>query len=417
MRKDYRQDLERAARQMILVRNVDTLSKLIIRTILRKIGVKHAGLFLFDKKKNEYIVMVSRGDAEVKIPVGFTKVKKTNPMVRFFTEPELAVCKRDFLLYDRINYNLRKYKAEKQQLVVRFLEDLKDELDLYQAKALVPGFYRKDLVAVFFLGAKKDKTSFMPEELGFLSVLASDVVMAIQNAWYFEDLNAQLLANKQLFLNMVSAMARAIEAKDKYTIGHAERVVKCALCIARHVKDERIDKEFEERIRIAALLHDIGKIGVPEKVLNKEGPLDAEEFQIISKHPDIGANMISHIGQFKDVVLGVKYHHERYDGRGYPYKISGENIPLIASIIAVADTFDAMTSDRPYRRALPLEKAVDEIKLNSGKQFNPEIVAAFVKAWEEERKEFRFFTNAAEQAKTGTEYTQAGPPQSLEIIG
>jgi putative nucleotidyltransferase with HDIG domain len=386
-RKDYRHDLERAARQMILVRKIDVLARLILRTIMRNIPIKHAGIFLYDKKREEYIVTVSKGKRGVKVPVGFTKVKKDNPLIRYFIDWQLnGVFKQDFLLYDRVNYYLRIPTINRNDKLKQLLLDIKDELSLYQAKALIPGFFRNDLVGILFLGAKESRTGFRKEELGFLTVLASDVVMSIQNAWLFEDLSEQLAVNKNMFFSTVTAMATAIEAKDKYTIGHTARVVKYSMGIANQLVKDGIPgvdiKKFKENLRIAALLHDIGKIGVPEKILNKEGPLDPNERVLIERHPDVGADILSHIVEFKDIIQGVKYHHERYDGRGYPSKLAGEDIPLTAAIISVADTYDAMTSDRPYRRALSSREALIEIEKNSAKQFHPKVVMAFKKSFE-----------------------------------
>lgn len=386
-KRDYRKDLEKAARQMILVRRVDTLSKLILRTIMRNVNVKHAGILLYDKKLKEYTVTVSEGEKGIKVPAGFTKVKPNNPIIKYFTDKNLVIFKQDFLLNNRINYYLKSKKIKNSNELTRFLNNLKEELSLYQAKAVIPGYFRNNLVGVLFLGSKQDKTSFTRDELGFLSVLASDVVMAIQNAWLFEDLNAQLNINKKLFLSTVSAFATAIEAKDKYTMGHTERVVRYSLAIAKYLNQDdsaSFKKDFTETLRIAALLHDIGKIGIPEEILNKKSVLDNTEKQFISKHPLVGAEILKHISEFDEVITGVKYHHERYDGSGYPSGLSGSEIPITAMIIAVADSFDAMMTDRPYRNALSRQEAIEEIKQNSGKQFAPVVVDAFVKFIQDE---------------------------------
>lgn len=370
---------------MILVQRTDTLIKLILRTILRNVGVDHAGIFIYDKHKGEYVVEVSKGKNELRIPAGFTKITKNNPLIKYFTDKKYRMFNQDFLLFNRLNYYLRYCKLKRENELVDFLKDLKDELALFQATTCIPGFYRNTLVGVIFLGDKKDKSNFKPEELGFLSVLASDVVMAIQNTWLFDDLNKQLEVNKKLFLSTVSALSAAIEAKDKYTMGHTERVVQLSMEIAKHLKNIKLDNRhhFEENLSIAALLHDIGKIAIPEKILNKKGPLSPKEWEHIFRHPIAGTEILSPINEFKDVMSGVKYHHERFDGKGYPFALKGENIPLIASIISVADTFDAMTSDRPYRKAYSTDKAVEEIKKNSGKQFMPIIVDAFLRYYHE----------------------------------
>jgi HD-GYP domain-containing protein (c-di-GMP phosphodiesterase class II) len=257
---------------------------------------------------------------------------------------------------------------------------------LYNAKACIPGFFRDKLICIFFLGQKLDGKDFNRDELGFLSVLSSDAVMAIQNAWFFQDLNSQLEINKKLFLQTVMALASAIEAKDKYTIGHTERVSKYSLIVAQEIKamkkiPPKEREDFLENLRIASLLHDIGKIGVREGVLNKKGFLDEGERREIEKHPLIGFSILKQVDEFHEPILGVKYHHERYDGKGYPEGIKGKKIPLVAQIIAVADTFDAMTSDRPYRKGLSKEEAAKVIEENKGKQFSPLIVDAFLRVY------------------------------------
>ncbi len=381
MRRDYRHDLEKAARQMILVHRVDTLIRLILRTIMRNIKVKHAGIFLYDKEREEYVIKVSCGRKGMKIPAGFAKIKKDSPLVRYFTDKEFLSFDKDFLLYNRLNYYLKYSHLKGKTNLVKFLSELKEVLSLLQAKACVPGFFRSDLIGILFLGAKLDRTGFRPEELGFLSVLASDVVMAIQNAWIFEDLNKQLQNNRRLFLSTVTALATAIEAKDKYTSGHTERVVRYSLAVADNLKKHHFSDDFKEDLRIAALLHDIGKIGIPEAVLNKETPLTEEEWELIFKHPLVGVDILSSIKELKEVIIGVKYHHERYNGKGYPFKLKGKRIPLIAAIIAVADSFDAMTTERPYKKALSKKEALEEIKRNRGKQFHPLVVDAFISAF------------------------------------
>jgi len=382
MKKDYRHDLEKAARQMILVHRIDTLIRLILRTIMRNIPVKHVGIFLYDKEKKEYIIKVSKGKEGVKIPEGFAKITESNPLVKYFTDKQFVAFNQDFLLYNRISYYLKYSRSKGKNSLVQYLESLKEELSFIQAKACIPGFFRNILVGILFLGAKEDKSAFRPEELGFLSVLASDVVMAIQNARLFEDLNKQLNSNKALFLNMVTALATAIEAKDKYTSGHTERVVRYSLAIVDNLSKTNtlISKEFRENLRIAALLHDIGKIGIPEKVLNKKTFLTDKERKYIFNHPLVGIGILAPIPELKEVILGVKYHHERYDGNGYPFKLKGNKIPLVAAVISVADSYDAMTTDRPYKKALPYKDAIEEIKNNQGKQFNPKVVDAFLKA-------------------------------------
>lgn len=175
-------------------------------------------------------------------------------------------------------------------------------------------------------------------------------------------------------LQTVLALAEAIEAKDSYTQGHCQRVSKLSLRIARQLG---LPKDMEQPLQYAALLHDIGKIGIPERILNKKGPLDAEELEVIKMHPLIGAQILSIMDFFAPAINGVRHHHERWDGTGYPDGVAGESIDPLARIIALADMFDAMATTRPYRDSKRLDEILAEIRAERGKQFAPDVVDAF----------------------------------------
>lgn len=181
---------------------------------------------------------------------------------------------------------------------------------------------------------------------------------------------------KQMYSETISALTNAIDAKDKYTFGHANRVADYAVEIARNMKfgEGSIDK-----IKTAAILHDIGKIGIHDYILNKPGKLEVSEYAEIQKHPMIGYNILNQVNNLTEVAIIIKYHHERYEGGGYPEGIGGDNIPIESYILAVADSFDAMTSDRPYRKAMMPQEAIDIVISESGRQFHPLVVEAFKK--------------------------------------
>lgn len=188
--------------------------------------------------------------------------------------------------------------------------------------------------------------------------------------------NASLYAaQKATFLGTLEALTAAIDAKDRYTCGHSDRVAHLSwqLALAIGMKQEDAD-----RVRIAGIVHDVGKIGVPEAVLTKQGRLTDDEFEAIKKHPEIGHRILRDIPQMADVLPGVLHHHEKWDGRGYPHGLIGERIPLMARIIALADTFDAMSSTRSYRQAMPREKVLEEIRKCAGTQFDPALVGPFL---------------------------------------
>jgi len=178
------------------------------------------------------------------------------------------------------------------------------------------------------------------------------------------------------FLNAITSLAYALEAKDRYTSGHSQRVAEISVAIAEQLG---MPPESVEKIRLAGLIHDIGKIGVRESVLNKLSMLTDEEFQHIKRHPEIGEPILAPIVEDEEVLKIVRHHHERYDGKGYPDGLFGEAIPLGARILAMADSYDAMTSERPYRRAMRAETACAEIEHGKGTQFDPEVADVFLR--------------------------------------
>jgi putative nucleotidyltransferase with HDIG domain len=183
------------------------------------------------------------------------------------------------------------------------------------------------------------------------------------------------------YVQTMQALATALEAKDHYTAGHSKRVSRFAFLLARRVG---LPREKCEDIRNGALMHDIGKIGVPERVLLKPGRLSEEEVKQIQMHPVIGAQIMEPVKPLRRYIPAVKYHHERWDGKGYPDGLRGEEIPVEARITLIADTFDAITSDRPYRPAKPLNLAVDQFEKFAGTQFDAECIRVFLEILEEE---------------------------------
>jgi response regulator RpfG family c-di-GMP phosphodiesterase len=211
-----------------------------------------------------------------------------------------------------------------------------------------------------------------------LSIIASRAAAAIENARLYQDL-------QETFQQTIQGLAKAIDKMDRYTAGHSDRVAAYAVFLAMQLG---LSPEEVEIVRQSALMHDIGKIGCVLN-LNKPGKLTQDEYEVFKKHPVFGRDILDPIKFLHPLIPGVHLHHERWDGRGYPLKLKGNDIPLIARIISVADTFDAMTSDRSYRRALPTEVAVAEIERCSGSQFDPEVAASFtenIDAFLEERR-------------------------------
>ncbi|HKO97668.1 MAG TPA: HD domain-containing phosphohydrolase [Pyrinomonadaceae bacterium] len=205
-------------------------------------------------------------------------------------------------------------------------------------------------------------------------------LMTDQLEHYIRDLQQSAAENRELFLGTVKSLAAAIDGKDPYTRGHSERVSRISIAIAQRLG---ISDDECEKIRISALLHDVGKIAIDDKILKKPAALTDDEFVIMKQHPQKGYKIMSQIGAMKEFLPGMYMHHEMVNGQGYPQGLTGDQIPLMAKVVAVADTFDAMTTDRPYQQAMKFEDAVARIQSFVGTRYDESVVAAFVQACEE----------------------------------
>ena len=249
-----------------------------------------------------------------------------------------------------------------------------DEKSSFKTKNMVcaPMVLQGKVIGVLQAINKLDNKKFITEDLELLKSLSHQVAIAIDNAGLHEEL-------RETFYQTAEALADAIEKRDPYTGNHTKRVMGYSMAIARYL--DFSDTEMEN-LRLASILHDVGKIGIEDSVLRKASELDQAEFDKIKVHPALGEEILGHIKMLKQILPGMKHHHERLDGKGYPDGLKDGEIPMIARIIAVADTFDAMTTDRPYREALKGDDAAMELKKHAGTQFDPQIVEAFIKAYD-----------------------------------
>jgi putative nucleotidyltransferase with HDIG domain len=210
-----------------------------------------------------------------------------------------------------------------------------------------------------------------------LNSIANETSIYVENTRLFEDVHG-------LMMGLLLSLTSAVDAKDAYTCGHSERVA----LVSRHIARQcGLSEKDVEQVYMAGLLHDVGKIGVPEAVLQKPGRLTPEEFEQIKRHPAIGAKILQDVKQIQGIIPGVLHHHERYDGKGYPDRLAGERIPLMGRIICLADCFDAMTSSRTYRKSLPIEVAMAEIRRCSGTHFDPRLAEVFLRCGDEGLRE------------------------------
>jgi putative nucleotidyltransferase with HDIG domain len=231
----------------------------------------------------------------------------------------------------------------------------------------VPLMVKDKLFGVLILSSIRSAW-FTTLHIAITEKVATQVGIALENAKLLEDI-------EEIFIGTVTSLVKAIDAKSEWTKGHSLRVADYALKLAKRVGFGGHDME---RLRLAAILHDIGKIGTYEAILDKPGKLTQEEISLIRKHPSQGADILTPLNAMKDIIPMMKYHHERYDGSGYPDRLEGEDIPLSARILAIADVYDAMRSERPYRKGLDFDTAVEELRKGAGTQFDPILLDWFI---------------------------------------
>ncbi|MDA8429346.1 MAG: GAF domain-containing protein [Geobacteraceae bacterium] len=245
----------------------------------------------------------------------------------------------------------------------------------YERKSLIcaPLMVKNEIIGTISVVNKLDDSRFSSDEMEMLTTIAAQAAIAIKNATLYDE-------QQQTYLNTIQALVSAIEASDSYTKGHSERVTRYCLEIGRRLNLSIDRMQILER---AAILHDIGKIGIDLSLLHKEGKLTPKDIKELQQHPVIGMHILEPIEFLHDVRVCIGQHHERFDGMGYPNRIKKDEQLIEARILAIADSFDAMTSDRPYRKALPLDSAISELVENAGTQFDPDIIEVFTQIIED----------------------------------
>jgi len=352
--------LIQASKGMVLITDEKRLLKLIVYVVKRYMALKSVSIFKYDSISNNFVLICRRGD---NTHLAGYKMEVNNPLVTWLKEYKTVLLRRALKGLDS------------------FL-GLKEELTRLDCEICVPSFWKDNLLGYLILGKKRSNRPFTKKEVNLLSMLSNSVSIALENAKNFSELEKARKREKESYFQMVLALARTADEKDPYTRGHMDEVTKYGLAVAEELLETNSIKIDMEELEIALMLHDIGKIGVPDALLHKNGSLTPEEWVIMKQHCEIGARIVEPIERLKNVGNIIKHHQERYDGTGYPYGLKGEDIPLESRIIAVVDAFHAMTSDRPYRKALPEDAALNELRNCAGTQFDPIVVNAFLKAWE-----------------------------------
>jgi len=327
---------------------IDRLAKLIVTNGTRLLRTEMGSLMLINKETNMLEIVAARGLPEdvvknTRIPIGEGIAGK----VAEDGEP---------ILCENVETDKRFFRESNEK---------------YTSKSFisVPLKVQNKVIGVLNVNNKESRQKFDEKDLRLLTILADQSAMTIENAELYKHM-------QDTYLGTIQTLARAIDAKDPHTKGHSDRVTRYAVKIAQEMN---LSETTIRNIQYAALIHDIGKIGIQETILAKKGKLSETEYEILKMHPLIGESIITPVKFLNGIAPLILYHHEHYDGKGYLEGLRGEGIPLGARIISVADAFDAMTSDRPYRRALTKEEVRRELEKESGKRFDPEVIKALLR--------------------------------------
>ncbi len=332
--------------------DVNYVKKKTIEGITELVDAEVGSLLLLDEKTQELYFEVALGEKG-------EKIKEIRLKLGEGIAGTVAKERKSYII-DDVSKDARFFKKA-------------DEKSGFVTKSIMcsPLEYQGRLLGVIQAINKKSGKVFTSDDLKLFESFAHIVSISIENANLYQRL-------KETFFDTSFALAEAVEKRDPYTGGHVKRVTDFCLAVGRELN---LDKEEMDRLYLSAVLHDIGKIGIDDAILRKPAPLTAEEIAQMKKHPAIGIEILSKVKHLSDIISGTFAHHESYDGKGYPLGLKGEEIPILGRIIAVCDTFDAMTSDRPYRKGLDDEVAINELIKFSGKQFDPKVVEAFVAAY------------------------------------
>lgn len=279
------------------------------------------------------------------------------------------------------NSRLKKITSadNERRVLTGYLKNIKSVL-------LIPLMFKDKVSGVISLGESRkwERSPFDTRKIRLCKAIANQAAAAIENAQLFEEVITKNKELKETCFQSMKVLAQSIEEKDEYTREHSERIVHYAKLLVDKLD---LPEEYNEHLKYAAILHDIGKIGIRGAILDKNDPLEESEYNEIKTHPEKGAKLIEGIKFLAPVRSIILYHHERWDGTGYPEGLKGEEIPIGSRIISVLDTYDAITSDRPYRRAKGRKYAISELKKFVGKQFDPKIVEAFIEILKEEDRQ------------------------------
>ena len=340
-----------ASQSLINIYNIKEICDITLTQITEIIRVRKASILLVDEDQEHLTTISCRGIVD---DYAGQKIRINSTVYNDVINRQKPVLTEN--IDGQFNSVLKSHKDQAAPFILNSL-------------CALPMIIGVEVIGIISLSDKADKKPFTARDIKFLLAIASQAAMAIQNA--------RLITNlRESFLITVRSLSAAIDAKDNYTHGHSDRVSKYALCIGQTLGVDRVDLE---QLELACLLHDVGKIGIPEDILNKKDKLSEKDIEVIRKHPIKGMDILKNTKLTKSILAAVRSHHEKYNGQGYPDGLAQEQIPFLARIISVADSYDAMVSDRHYRCRCSTEEAIEVIRKGSGSQYDPKVVWAFLK--------------------------------------
>jgi putative nucleotidyltransferase with HDIG domain len=341
--------LQRLSQATTSLLDLDKIAELVLSDLVETMHIDHAAIFIKHNSDNKFHLHAEQGAPKISAP----EFSLNHPVVRWLNHQKLILSK------NILNVNPIFRAMWKSEL---------DYLNEFPAQLIIPLNTKGELVGFIIVGSKRSTQAYTHDDEVTFSTLANQTAVIIENARLYEDL-------ENTFVQTVVALANAIDMRDTYTSSHSQRIAEWAAHIARLLG---CTNQEIQAIYWGGLLHDIGKIGIPDSILKKPAKLDASEWEIIQKHTIHGAQLVASIKKLEDVAPIIEYSHERFDGSGYPYGLQGKNIPLGARIVGVVDSYSAMRDERPYKKSFSHEDAINELKVNSGILFDPEVVTTFL---------------------------------------
>lgn len=347
--------LQRLSKTTTSFVEIEKLSQLILTEIRDTLHIEHGVILIKANEGEDFQVIPENGEKKY-FSSGF---RADHPIVTWLKINNQALMNRDLSI---------------NPIFKSIWKDEYDELQKFNAEIILPLSSNEEMIGILVLSKKLSSQPFNQNEEVLLSTLANQTAVAVENARLYDELRAS-------FVQSVTALAKAIDIRDTYTITHSQQIANWAAKTARQLG---CTPDEVNEIYLGGMLHDIGKIGIPDSILQKPAKLTEEEWTIVRTHPTLGAELISPIKKLANVAPMIEYSHERFDGLGYPHEKKGMEIPLGARIISVVDSYSAMHDTRPYKQPYNTTRIIEELKQNSGKMYDPMVVDAFLKVLQSE---------------------------------